>query len=134
LKLIYSILIVVFLYSCGNENTDKVREDREDENTESASDTLLTPEEVFSSSLVQEILDEDDEELQIYLEEEFFTVASKSPKVTIDKISSSQYIFSFESDSIMKNFLIQKFYIPAKDEFIFEKREIDFNTSEKLLK
>ncbi|MBV6479222.1 MAG: hypothetical protein HGGPFJEG_01993 [Ignavibacteria bacterium] len=134
MKLIYSILIVVFLYSCGNENTDKVREDREDENTESASDTLLTPEEVFSSSLVQEILDEDDEELQIYLEEEFFTVASKSPKVTIDKISSSQYIFSFESDSIMKNFLIQKFYIPAKDEFIFEKREIDFNTSEKLLK
>ena len=134
MKFYLTIFIVLFIYSCGNKEDSKSGERNDEEQTESASDTLLTPEEIFSTSLVQEILDEEDEELQVYLEEEFYSVASRSPKVTIDKISSSQYIFSFESDSTMKNFLIQKFYIPGKDEFIFEKREIEINSSDKLLK
>lgn len=126
MKLLTAFFLLILVCSCGIEN------DSEDESS-SDSDTILTPAERFSLSLTQEILDEEDEDLQKYLEEEFFTLASNSPKVTIDKVSSSLYIFSFQSDTVMKNFLLQKFYVPVNEEFVFEKSEIDFDAVEKLV-
>ena len=134
MKLLSVFLFLSLFISCGDIDDSDMSENDSNEKNESHLDTNLTPAETFSLSLVQEILDEEDEDLQIFLEKEFFPLASNSPKVTIDKISSSIYILSFQSDTVMKNFLIQKFYIPAKDEFAFEKNEIDFDAADKLVK
>lgn len=125
------VLIVFILSGCKSENS-KVREKISEEQKDTASETPMTPEESFSASLVQDILNEDDDDLQIYLEEEFYPEVSKSKKVTIDKVSSSLYILSYDADGKMKNYLLQKFYNPDKDEFIFDKKEVDFNAADKL--
>lgn len=116
------------LYSCkkddtGKEKTDSKKNDQEE--SQSDSDSTLTAEELFSSSLVEDIMGTgEDIDLEIYLEEEIFPLVSKSSKVTIDRISSSLYLLNYDDNGAMKNLLIRKFYNPAKDEFVFEKSEI----------
>lgn len=134
MKFLSVFLLLAFFISCGDNDDSDISNNDSNEKNESMSDTNLSPAENFSASLVQNILEEDDEDLQVYLEKEFFPLASNSPKVTIDKISSSIYILSFQSDTVMKNFLIQKFYLPARDEFVFEKSEIDFDAADRLVR
>ena len=132
MKILTALIILISIYSCNDKDRSNASRESNEESNEAVSDSALTPEEIFSTSLVQDVLDEEDVDLQIYLEEEFYPIASKSPKVTIDKISSSLYILSFQTDSIMKNFLLQKYYVPEKNEFVFEKKEINFDAAEKL--
>jgi len=122
------IFLSLTLYSCkkddtGKEKTDSKKNDQEE--SQSDSDSTLTAEELFSSSLVEDIMGTgEDIDLEIYLEEEIFPLVSKSSKVTIDRISSSLYLLNYDDNGAMKNLLIRKFYNPAKDEFVFEKSEI----------
>lgn len=93
------------------------------------------PEEIFSSSLVEGILGSDqDEDLELYLEEQIYPSVSKSKKVTLDRISSSLYLLSFEEGGQKKNIVIQKFYDPEKDEYVFEKNETDSDAMKIFLK
>ena len=117
----------MILYACNKEESTKenvttrendVRLDDED------SDTTMTAEETFSSALVQNIMGEEgDDDLQFYLEEHIFPIVSKSGKISLERVSSSVYLLSYDENGIMKNLLIRKFYNPVKDEFVFEKSE-----------
>lgn len=130
------ILIFLFLSSC-NKKEDSVQESetQKKETTEEDSDSVLTSEETFSSSLVQGILgDEDELELQLYLEEQIYPLVSKSNKITLDRVSSSLYLFTYEENGTMKNFMIQKFYNPIKDEFTFDKFETKTNSVKQFMK
>jgi len=125
-KYIFFVLIVLVFVSCSKDDVKKTIEKKietqvsdEDEDT-----TAMTPQEAFSSALVNNILNTGDEELQIYLEEVIYPIVSKSNKVTIDNISSSLFLLQYEDNGSTKNILIQKFYNPSKDEFFFEKREV----------
>ncbi|HMS33497.1 MAG TPA: hypothetical protein PKC91_05355, partial [Ignavibacteria bacterium] len=92
-------------------------------------------EESFSSALVEDIMGEnEDVDLQYYLEEQIYPLISKSDKVTIDRISSSLYLLSYNENGAMKNFLLQKFYNPVKDEIVFEKSETQINTLKQFVK
>jgi len=136
---IFFILIISFtFYSCKNETSTKPKV--EVKNTESNSDeedgdSTLTPEEVFSSALIQDIIGEDENvDLQIYLEEQIYTTASKSAKITLDRVSGSLYLLSYDENGVMNNYILQKFYNPVKDEFIFEKTEVQTNAVKQFLK
>jgi hypothetical protein len=125
-KYIFFILIVFIFVSCSKEemkNTieKKVETQVADENEDT---TALTPQEEFSNALVNNILNTDDEELQDYLEEVIYPIVSKSNKVTIDNISSSLFLLQYDDNGNSKNILIQKYYNPSKNEFFFEKREV----------
>ena len=123
------------MLSCNKENGQDTRQETTKKDlTEEESDTNLTTEEIFSSSLVQEIADIDDIDLQIFLEEQFYPAASKSSKVTIDRISSSVYLISYDESGTMKNFFIQKFYNAVNDEFIFEKTETQTDAVKQFMK
>lgn len=119
--------VAIAFFSCGKDDVVKriekkvITEEMEDEDTDT---TSLSPVEAFSSTLVNNILDTYDDDLQVYLEDVIYPIASKSNKTTIDKISSSLYLFQYEENGSAKNILIQKFYNPAKDEIFFEKRDV----------
>ncbi len=129
----YSVLLLItlFLISCGQEGTDN-----KDITNEQESDTIaLSPEEIFSSTLVEDILQTgNDEDLKIYLEEEIYPLVSNSNKVTLDRVSASLYILTFDDNGVDKNFIIQKFYSPVNFEVFFEKRETETDAINQYLK
>lgn len=137
LKYFLIFAVVVMFVSCGKDDVVKkiekkvITENIEDEDSDT---TALPPEEAFSSAMVNNILDVYDEELQMYLEDSIFPFVSKSEKITIDKISSSLFLLQYFENGIAKNILIQKFYIPPKDEFSFEKREVQFDALKQFIK
>lgn len=144
LKLMISKLVIVLIIcsvfiSCDKETKTDQSSSKSDkgtnEITESETDSVMTPEEIFSSSLVQDIIgDDEDIELQIYLEEQIYPLVLKSNKITIDKISSSLYLLSYEESGVMKSFILQKFYNPVKDEFVFDKTETQINSFKQFVK
>ena len=138
-KLVLILIATLFLFSCGKSEDQKQRSETQNNQTQEESsdetDTTMTVEEAFSTALVQVIIgDEEDPDLQDYLEEVIYPVVSKSDKVTIDKISSSLYLLSYNESGTMKNVLIQKFYNPVEDEFVFEKRDTDVNSIKQFVK
>ena len=132
------IAFSLFLFSCNKETPLKQKtETPKTENHDDVNDTdsAMTAEESFSSALVQDIMGEnEDADLQYYLEEEIYEMVSKSEKVTLDRISSSLYLLSYYEGGTLKNFLIQKFYNPQKDEISFEKSETQSNTFKQFVK
>ena len=138
-KLVIVLIICSVFISCDKETKTDQSSSKSDktanENSESETDSIMTPEEIFSSSLVQDIIgDDEDIELQIYLEEQIYPLVLKSNKITIDKISSSLYLLSYEESGIIKNFILQKFYNPVKDEFVFDKTETQINSFKQFVK
>lgn len=138
-KLVIVLIICSVFISCDKETKTDQSSSKSDkgtnEITESETDSVMTPEEIFSSSLVQDIIGNDEDiELQIYLEEQIYPLVSKSNKITIDKISSSMYLLSYEESGVMKNFILQKFYNPVKDEFVFDKTETQINSFKQFVK
>lgn len=138
-KLVIVLIICSVFISCDKETKTDQSSSKSDkgtnEITESETDSVMTPEEIFSSSLVQDIIgDDEDIELQIYLEEQIYPLVLKSNKITIDKISSSLYLLSYEESGVMKSFILQKFYNPVKDEFVFDKTETQINSFKQFVK
>jgi len=135
LKYIALAFLITGIFSCGKEEVKKIEKKLITENSEDEEDTtVMTPAEIFSDALTTNILNDYDESLQIYLEETIYPVASKSNKVTIDRISSSLYLLQYEEGGNLKNVLIQKFYNPVKDEFFFEKRDVQSDAVKQFLK
>ncbi|MBK8983995.1 MAG: hypothetical protein IPM38_17170 [Ignavibacteria bacterium] len=132
------ILFVLFAFSScndkSNENSESGNDDTEERDGNSE-DTTMTPEEIFSSALVQDILgDEEDADLQFYLEEEIYPLLATAGKVTIDRISSSLYLISFQENGIQKNFLIKKYFDPQNPEIKFERTETQSGPESQFLK
>lgn len=117
----YTILLIILtlliVSGCG-ENNQSVQ----DESTDSVT---LSPPEVFSLTLTEDILREDDEDLRLYLEEEIYPAVSKSEKVTIDRLSSSEYLLTYFSEGAFKGLLIKKYYNPVEDIVVFTKNETE---------
>ncbi len=141
IKIITIFIFSMILFSCNKETPPRERtqtqnnESTGNNDSSSDTDTTMTVEEVFSSSLVQDIMGEnDDDDLQFYLEDQIYPLVSKSDKVTLDRISSSLYLLHYEQAGVKKNFIIQKFYNPVKDEFVFEKTETETDAARQFVK
>ncbi|HMS65760.1 MAG TPA: hypothetical protein PKD83_10975 [Ignavibacteria bacterium] len=138
-KFILIFIFSILLISCNKntenkQNAQNQNNAQEESGNENETDSVMTDEEEFSSSLVQDILGEEDVNLQIYLEEEIFPVVSKSKKVTLDRISSSIYLLGFDDNGTSRNFMIQKLYNPETGDFIFEKTEIPTSAQKQFVK
>ena len=127
------IILMLFssfvLASCGNNdpvdedgtNTENVNE-QEDGDT-----TSLSEAELFSLILVNDVLQGTEEnDLQLYLEEEIYPVVGEASKVTLDRLSASVYIVTYELNGERKSLLIQKFYDPVNEVIVFEKTETSY--------
>lgn len=139
LKIIPFVLLAILFISCSKEDKQKT-EGRQNQtsgqqnNAVDDADTNMTKEEIFSSTLVQDIAGDENEDLQIYLEEVIYPMVSKSNKVTLEKISGSLYLLSYDENGTMKNLILQEYYSPAKDEMVFEKIETQTNAVKQFVK
>lgn len=138
LRIIPFVLLAVLFISCSKEDKQKTESKQNQNSTQNAdvdeADTNMTKEEVFSSTLVQDIAGDENEDLQIYLEEVIYPMVSKSSKVTLEKISGSLYLLSYDDNGTMKNLLIQEYYSPGKDEMVFDKIETQTNAVKQFVK
>ncbi|MBX7045266.1 MAG: hypothetical protein K1X86_05435 [Ignavibacteria bacterium] len=139
LKIIPFVLLAILFISCSKEDKQKT-EGRQNQtsgqqnNAVDDADTNMTKEEIFSSTLVQDIAGDENEDLQIYLEEVIYPMVSKSNKVTLEKISGSLYLLSYDDNGTMKNLLLQEYYSPVKDEMTFDKIETQTNAVKQFVK
>ena len=132
----FRIIIILFvafgLYSCGNNEPSHNQTNGNEESTEESGDedgdtTALSEAELFSMVLVNDILQGNEEtDLQGYLEEEIFPMVQGATKVTLDRLSASVYILTYEKDGSKSSLLIQKFYDPANEQIVFEKTETGY--------
>lgn len=111
------VLTILIISGCGENNQSS-----QDESSDSVT---LSPPEVFSLTLTEDILREDDEDLRLYLEEEIYPVVAKSEKVTIDRLSSSEYLLTYFSEGAAIGLLIKKYYNPIEDVVVFSKNETE---------
>lgn len=119
----------LIISSCGNN--DPVNEDGTDtENVDEHEDgdtTSLSEAELFSMVLVNDVLQGTEEnDLQLYLEEEIFPIVGEAGKVTLDRLSASVYIMTYEKDGVKKSLLLQKFYDPVNEQIVFERTETSY--------
>ena len=140
------IHIVIFFtllafYSCGKKDikeTDPSKPTQTEINPtkESESDVAdtLSKEEFFSSTLVQDIAGDENDDLEAYLEDEIYPIVAKSKKVTLEKMSGSLYLLSYDDNGTMKNLLIQEFFNPLEEEVFFEKKEISSDAIKQFVK
>lgn len=125
------LLLTILIISCG-DNTKNDTETTEKDDSDTIS---LSPEELFSSTLLEDILQSsEDDDLKSYLEEEIYPIVANSTKVTIDRISASLYLLSYDENGVQKNFVIQKFYNPSSLEMHFEINEIESSAVDQYLK
>lgn len=139
LKLIPVLLIAFIIMSCGKEDKPKTESSNTNStqnqpNSNDVSGENMTKEEIFSSTLVQDIAGDENEDLEFYLEEVIYPMVSKSNKVTLDKISGSLFLLSYDDNGTMKNLLIQEYYSPAKDEMVYDKIETQTNAVKQFVK
>lgn len=140
----FRILILLFiaftLYSCGNNEPSHNQTDGNDETTEETGEddgdtTALSEAELFSMVLVNDILQGNEEtDLQGYLEEEIFPMVQGATKVTLDRLTASVYIMTYEKDGSKSSLLIQKFYDPANEQIVFEKTETGYGLKSQYVK
>jgi len=125
------LLLTLLIISCGDDKKNDTETTDKDE-----SDTIsLSSEELFSSTLLEDILQSsEDDDLKSYLEEEIYPIVSNSTKVTIDRVSASLYLLTYDENGVQKNFVIQKFYNPSSLEMHFEINEIETNAADQYLK
>ena len=140
LKLIPILLLSLILTSCSKEDkpkTDSTSNTNTTQNSPNANDLSgenMRKEEIFSSTLVQDIAGDENEDLEIYLEEVIYPMVSKSNKVSLEKISGSLYLLTYDDNGTMKNLMIQEYYSPAKDEMVFDKTETQTNAVKQFVK
>jgi len=133
-----SVLLLAFvLTSCSKKDepvTQKQNTNKTENTTNDGEEVPMTKEEVFSSTLVQDIAGEENEALEFYLEESIYPVVSKSNKVTLDKISGSLYLLSYDENGTMKHWIIKEYYSPVKDEMVFDKTETQTDAVKQFIK
>ena len=88
----------------------------------------LAPEEVFSTTIINDFLgEENDEDLQSYLEEEIFPLVQNSDKISFDKISTSLYLLQYVLNNQEYYYIIQKFYDAKDEDIYYEKTQTQLN-------
>jgi hypothetical protein len=130
---IFIIIIVAFLiYSCSKEEkTEQPVQKKVNTEAENSSDTNLTLEEKFSSSLLSDFLnDSEDGELAEFLETEIYKMGASFKGASLLEISPSVWFLLLEKDGVTKNYLLQKFVNFKTNEYYFLLKETQLNITD----
>lgn len=95
------------------------------------SDTAMTPEEKFSSSITLDFLDTpEDEDLTDYLETQLFKYSQNYRGASVMQLSNTIWFVSLENNNSTKNFLLQKFVDFNSNDYYFVLKETNLTTAE----
>ena len=88
----------------------------------------LSPEELFSSSLIEDFLgEESDEDLQYFLENDIYPLVKNSGKLSFDCLSNSIYLLQYVLNNQEYCYIIQKYYDVKNEEIYYEKTQTSVN-------
>ncbi|HCA43365.1 MAG TPA: hypothetical protein DEP28_08960 [Bacteroidetes bacterium] len=114
-------LAIVLISGCGKDNATN------NEN-QSQQDTIeLEKDEMFGFTLVTEILETEDENLESYLTTQIYPLASNAKKVTMERLSGTVYYLNIINEKDTSQIWIKKFYNPQNEEVFFEKYDKPVN-------
>jgi hypothetical protein len=128
MKYLIILLALASFISCSKDdkpvpqqqNQQKVSQDEVD----NPADTILTPEEKFSASIMIDFLgDSDDEDLASYLETEIYKMSADYNGVTVVEITPSTWLVTFEKSGALKNYILQKFVDFKTNDYYFTFKE-----------
>lgn len=128
-RLILILFAALIFSACGNNEPahDNNNPDSESTDEEDGDTTSLSDAELFSMVLTNDILQGTEEtDLQAYLEEEIYPMVEKASKVTLDRLTASVYILTYELNGSKSSLLLQKFYDPVNQQIVFEKTETGY--------
>lgn len=130
------LFILLFFISCSKEdkqqNSKTNKQETKQGENENPADTLMSPEEKFSSSIIYDFLDEnEDEDLQAYLEDELFNKYSKDFRgASVMQLTNTIWFVSLENNNLPKNFLLQKFVDFNSNDYYFILKETTLTASD----
>ena len=113
----------VLIFACSKNNQNTNTSSNTDTQGEELDTAELEKDEMFGAVLTNDFLNEEDEELENYLMTQIYPLVSTSKKVTIDKISGSEYMLIYDEANNTKRMLIKKYYNPLAEEVFFERSE-----------
>ncbi|HRE40897.1 MAG TPA: hypothetical protein PLG90_06155 [Ignavibacteria bacterium] len=122
MKILFLIFVsIVFISGCG-KNDDTKQENQSNQDT-----VVLEKDEMFGYSLVNELLETEDELLENYLITQIYPLASNSKKVTMERLSGTIYYLNIYNEKDTSEIWIRKFYDPQNEEVFFEKYDKPVN-------
>jgi hypothetical protein len=133
MKYLLLLFFVVLLASCSKDETpatDYVKKDFGGE-IENPSDTILTPEERFSFSLMSDFLNSsEDDDLADFVESEIYKTAQNYNGTAMVEITPSTWLVTFEKEGTSKNYLLQKYVDIKSNECYFNLKETSLTISD----
>lgn len=109
--------------ACSKNNQNTNTSSNIDSQNEELDTAELEKDEMFGAVLTNDFLHEDDADLETYLITQIYPLVSTSKKVAIDKISSSDFVLTYDDAGTIKKMLIQKYYNPLTEEVLFERSD-----------
>lgn len=129
MRYILFVLILIFFSSCSKEDKQTAQQEKAPKNhvedlDDNPSDTNMTPEEKFSSSIMIDFLDNsDDEDLGDYLETEIYKMGANYKGASVVELNPSTWLVELEKDGAVKNYLLQKFVDFNTNDYYFKIKE-----------
>ena len=125
--ILFSILFVLFI-SCSKEEKQTSKQEKAPKNQvgdtdDNPSDTNMTLEEKFSTSIMLDFLDSDDGALGDFLESEIFKMGANYTGASVVELNPSTWLVILEKDGTEKNYLLQKFVDFNTNEYYFRLKE-----------
>ncbi|RPI16922.1 MAG: hypothetical protein EHM58_10955 [Ignavibacteriae bacterium] len=118
------LIIGITFLSCSKDSDKQSQRNMDEDEIENPADTTLTPEEMFSTSILIDYLnDSDDEDLADYLETEIYKTGLDFSGISVVEATPSTWLVMMEKDSVTKNYLLQKFLNVKTNENYFRMKE-----------
>ena len=128
MKYILFAFILIFLASCSKEEKQTSKQEKAPKNQvedvyDNPSDTDMTPEEKFSTSIMLDFLDSDDEFLGEYIESEIYKMGTNFTGASVVEFNPSTWLVMLEKDGAVKNYLLQKYVDFKTNDYYFRMKE-----------
>jgi hypothetical protein len=135
MKYILFVFILIFFASCTKEEKQTKQQEKAPKNQvedvdNNPSDTNMTPEEKFSTSIMLDFLDSDDEYLGDYLESEIYKIGTNYTGASIVELNPSTWLVMLEKDGAVKNYLLQKFVEFNTNDYYFKLKETSLSATD----
>lgn len=121
---LFILFVLTISVSC-KRSPEKVN--NEDINSHSEDTVTLTPAQNFAITLVEDFINEEDPDLEVFLEKTIYPIVAKADKVTIDRLGDTIYLLTYFLEGTEKNILIEKYFSPSKEETFFEYKEVKYS-------
>jgi len=139
MKYILFAFILIFFASCSKEEKQTSKQEKAPKNQvedidDNPSDTDMTPEEKFSTSIMMDFLDSDDEFLGEYIESEIYKMGVNFTGASVVELNPSTWLVMLEKDGAVKNYLLQKFVDFNTNDYYFKLRETSLTVTDVISK